>query len=90
MDRANKTVAEMIGELLREAAVVVGVFIPLDMVFTEKPLSKMTLAFGGLVFLLCSVLVWRVQSRFTVQPLWHGHLGRALTRAGRPCHTAAL
>jgi len=35
-------------------------------------------------------LVWRVLSRFTVQPLWHGHPGRVLTRAGRPCHTAAL
>jgi hypothetical protein len=36
MPHDKKTVAEMIGELFREAAVLVGVFIPLDMIFTNE------------------------------------------------------
>jgi hypothetical protein len=44
MPHNKKTLAEMIGELLREAAVLVGVFIPLDMIFTEKPMAHSVLA----------------------------------------------
>lgn len=56
MATGKKTVAEMIGELFREAALLLGVFIPLDMVFSEKALSRAVLPFGALVFLLCLVL----------------------------------
>jgi hypothetical protein len=56
MATEKKTVAEMIGELFRETALLVGVFIPLDMVFTEKPLSRAVLAFGMAIFLLCLAL----------------------------------
>ncbi len=55
MTTERKTVAEMIGELLREAALLVGVFMPLDMVFSEKPLSGPVLALGTTIFLLCLV-----------------------------------
>lgn len=53
MHDAKKTIAVMIGEMLREAAVLVGVFIPLDIVFTQKPLSRPLLVLGELFFLLC-------------------------------------
>jgi hypothetical protein len=53
MGHEKKTLAEMVGELLREAALLVGVFIPLDMMFSEKPIPHSVLGFGGLVFLLC-------------------------------------
>lgn len=56
MASEKKTVAEMIGELFREAALLVGVFIPLDMVFSQKSLSRPVLAFGTAVFLLCLAL----------------------------------
>jgi hypothetical protein len=46
MAAEKKTIAEMIGELFREAALLVGVFIPLDMIFSEKPVSRAVLAFG--------------------------------------------
>ena len=54
----KKTVAEMIAELLREAALLVGVFMPLDMVFSEKPVSRPSrpiLAVATAIFLLCLV-----------------------------------
>ena len=56
MATERKTVAEMIAETLREAALLVGVFMPLDMVFSEKPLPHPVLAFGASIFLLCLVL----------------------------------
>jgi hypothetical protein len=52
----KKTVPEMIGELFREAALLVGVFIPLDMVFSAKPISELVLAYGMTVFVLFFVL----------------------------------
>ena len=56
MATEKKTIAEMIGELFREAALLVGVLIPLDMIFSEKPVSRAVLAFGTAIFLLCLVL----------------------------------
>jgi hypothetical protein len=56
MPHNKKTVAEMIGELFREAAVLVGVFIPLDMIFTEKPMAHSVLAYGVGIFVLCLAL----------------------------------
>jgi len=56
MSHSKKTVAEMIGELFREAAVLVGVFIPLDMIFTEKPIPHSVLGYGVGIFVLCFVL----------------------------------
>ena len=64
MAAERKTVAEMVGEFFREAALLVGVFIPLDMVFSEKPLSHAVLAFGTVIFLLClslGILIERVR-----------------------------
>jgi len=52
MPHNKKTVAEMMGELFREAAVLVGVFIPLDMIFTEKPMARSVLAYGVGIFVL--------------------------------------
>jgi hypothetical protein len=56
MATEKKTIAEMMGELFREAALLLGVFIPLDMVFSEKPFSLTVLALGIAIFLLCLVL----------------------------------
>ena len=56
MGREKKSVAEMISELLREAAVLVGVFVPMDMVFSEKPIPRSVLVFGALIFVLCFCL----------------------------------
>ena len=53
MGHEKKTLAEMVGELLPEAALLVGVFIPLDLMFSEKLIRHAVLGFGGLVFLLC-------------------------------------
>jgi hypothetical protein len=55
MSHSKKTVAEMIGELFREAAVLVGVFIPLDMIFTEKPIphSVSVTEWGFSCYALC-------------------------------------
>jgi len=53
MGREKKSVAEMISELLREAAVLVGVFVPMDMVFSEKPIPRTVLGFGAFIFVLC-------------------------------------
>ena len=39
----NSTPAEMIGELLRDAAVLVGVFGPLEMFITKQPLTWLSL-----------------------------------------------
>jgi hypothetical protein len=55
MATENRTVAEMIAELLREAALLVGVFVPLDMVFSEKPVSRTVLGFATAIFLLCLI-----------------------------------
>ena len=56
MPQNKKTVAEMIGELFREAAVLVGVFIPLDMIFTEKPIARSVLAYGVGILWRCYAL----------------------------------
>jgi len=56
MAAERKPVSEMIGELFREAALLVGVFLPMDMVFSEKPLARPVLAFGAAIFVLCLVL----------------------------------
>ena len=56
MATERKTVAEMIAETFREAALLVGVFMPLDMLFSEKPIPRPILAFGAAIFLLCLVL----------------------------------
>ena len=55
MRDGKKTVAEMMGEFLREAAVLVAVFIPLDMIFTGHPLPRPLFALGMCTFLLCLV-----------------------------------
>ena len=63
MAAEKKTVGEMIGEFFREAALLVGMFIPLDMVFSEKPVSRLILCFGTTVcmlfFVLGMVIEWR-------------------------------
>jgi hypothetical protein len=56
MATEKKTIGEMIGEFFREAALLVGVFIPLDMVFSEKPISRLVLGFGMTVFVLFFVV----------------------------------
>lgn len=55
MSTERKSVAEMIAEFFREAALLVGVFMPLDMLFYEKAIPKPILAFGVSIFLLCLV-----------------------------------
>lgn len=56
MASSKKTVAEMFGELFREVAVLVGVFLPLDMLYSERPISKTLLGFGFAIFVLCFFL----------------------------------
>jgi hypothetical protein len=63
MGHEKKTLAEMIGELLREAGLLVGVFIPLDMMFSEKPIPHKILGFGAMVFLLCTSLGIMIEIR---------------------------
>lgn len=51
----NSTPAEMIGELLRDAAVLVGVFAPLEMFITKQPLTWLSLLIILLLVLLLAV-----------------------------------
>jgi ascorbate-specific PTS system EIIC-type component UlaA len=49
----NRTPAEMIGEFLRDAAVLVAVFAPLEKIITGQPLTGRTvLTIVGLVVIL--------------------------------------
>jgi hypothetical protein len=61
--RERKAVAEMAGEFLREAGMLLFVFLPLDAVFSGKPVGAMTLALGiaiSLVFWILGVTVERL------------------------------
>jgi hypothetical protein len=54
----------MVGEFLREAGVLLAVFIPLDMVFSGKAVATMTFVLGmvaSLVFLTLGVTVERLR-----------------------------
>ncbi len=62
MPTERRTVAEMLGEFLREIALLVSVFIPLDLAIESKPLTLEWIAailiFGG-GFLTVGVLIER-------------------------------
>jgi hypothetical protein len=60
----RKTIAEMLGEFCREAAVLTAVFIPLDLVFVDRPLTLLVgIAIlgiaGGLLTTGMAVERWR-------------------------------
>jgi len=46
----------MIGEFLREAGILLAVFIPLDMLFSGKALATITFVLGVVVCLVCLIL----------------------------------
>jgi len=60
MATERKSFAEMLGELFREAGVLVGVFLPLDMIFSGKALPWGVLLLGVLIFLRSGA--WGLQS----------------------------
>jgi len=62
--RERKDVPEMVGQFLREAGVLLAVFIPLDMVISGKAVATMTFVLGmvgSLVFLTLGVTVERLR-----------------------------
>jgi hypothetical protein len=62
--RERKDVSEMVGEFLREAGMLLGVFLPLDTVFSGKAIATRTLVLGivtSLVFLVLGVTVERLR-----------------------------
>lgn len=64
MGHEKKTVAEMLGEFLREVGVLVAVFIPLDMLFTGRALPRWQFALGMITFLVslvCGIILERVR-----------------------------
>ena len=51
------------GRICSMAGLLVGVFIPLDMMFSEKPIPHKILGFGAMVFLLCTSLGVMIEVR---------------------------
>jgi len=54
--RERKAVSEMIAEFLREAGVLLAVFIPLDMLFSGRAIATITFLLGMVVCLACLTL----------------------------------
>ena len=60
----RKAVSEMIGEFLREAGVLLAVFVPLEALFAGKTVAATTVAVGmvvSAVFLILDVTVERLR-----------------------------
>jgi hypothetical protein len=54
--RERKDVPEMVGEFLREAGLLLAVFLPLDTLFSGKALATKTFLSGMAVCLACLIL----------------------------------
>jgi hypothetical protein len=62
--RERKDVPEMIGEFLREAGLLLALFLPLDALFSGKMLARTTFVVGmavSAVFLILGVTVERLR-----------------------------
>jgi hypothetical protein len=61
----KKTVPEMVAEVLRDIGVLVVVFVPLDMIFTQGPIHWRIVAYAlgsGLLLLILGIVLERIRA----------------------------